>query len=386
MKHFIKLILLAVISYNCTAKPIKKENPKLSSDSIVLNIKDSLLVKKDSLTLLFIGDIMGHDAQIKAAYSAKDKAYEYDSVFAPVKHIIERADISIANLEVTLAGKPYKGYPAFSSPDELLFACKRAGMDVLMTSNNHTCDRGKRGIVRTITMLDSLNLKHTGSFINKEAREKDNLLIIEKNNIKLGFLNYTYGTNGIKIPMPCMVNLIDTLQMRNDIQGSKTMSLDKLIVMIHWGLEYSSHPSKEQVSIANFLFKQGVDIIIGSHPHVLQRMEFHEKDLKQKLVVYSLGNFVSNQRTRKRDGGAMVEIKLSKENGVCSISDKSYHLTWVNKPIKDNKRQFEIIPCKEYEKSAYKNISKAYIAKMNIFLNDSRKLLEKENINFPESE
>lgn len=385
MKHLIKIALLAIISYNCSASPQSKETTKPNTDSIPMSINKDPIVKSDSLTLLFIGDIMGHDTQIKAAYSNKNKRYQYESVFAPVKHIIEKADISIANLEVTLAGKPYRGYPAFSSPDALLFACKSAGIDILMTSNNHSCDRGKKGITRTLKMLDSLSLKHTGTFKDNKARKESNLLITNKNNIKLGYLNYTYGTNGIKTPKPCIVNKIDTTQMAIDISDSKSQQLDKLIVMIHWGLEYQSHPSKQQIKIANFLFRHGVDIIIGSHPHVLQRMEFVTKNNKQQLVVYSLGNFVSNQRTRKRDGGAMVEIKLKKENGKCIITDKFFHLTWVNKPIVNNTRKFEIIPCKEYEKNNYKNISKAYIAKMKIFLNDSRKLLEKENINFPES-
>jgi len=338
----------------------------------------------NTVSLLFIGDIMGHDPQIEAAYDSTLKKYNYDDVFEKISPIIKSVDFAIGNLEVTLAGSPYKGYPQFSSPDELAVSCKNSGIDLLVTANNHSCDRRKKGILRTIKVLDSLDIKHTGTFRNKEERDTTNLAILTKGNIKVGILNYTYGTNGIPVPKSTIVNLIDKRIILADIKASKKDSLDKLIVIMHWGSEYKSHPNKKQESMADFLFGNGVDIIIGSHPHVLQRMEYHQGNdsIKERFIAYSLGNFVSNQRTRRRDGGAMVELTLSKTEDQTTISDKGYHLYWVNKPLVGGVRKFEVIPSSQYKKNEY--LDKNAISKMNIFLSDTRVLYKSENINVDE--
>ena len=344
--------------------------------------------QKDSLTFIFIGDIMGHQTQIKSAFDEEDGKYNYESVFKKVSSIIKNADFAIANLEVTLAGKPYTGYPKFSSPDALAVACKKNGIDVLVTANNHSCDKGKKGILRTIKVLDSLEIYHTGTFSDSLDRENNNLLILDKNNIKVGLLNYTYGTNGLPTPKPTFVNRIDTLSILLDIQKSKASFLDKLIVITHWGNQYQSHPSKSQIKLAKFLFKNGVDIIIGSHPHVLQKMEYlpKNKENNERLIAYSLGNFVSNQRDRKRDGGAMLELTLTKNNSEVRISNYGYYLTWVNKPSIDGKRMFEIVPCSMLESNNFEDADLNSIEKMKLFISDSRSLLNKENVKIKEIE
>ena len=336
--------------------------------------------KVDSLSLIFIGDIMGHIPQVKSAYDPKTSTYSYEDVFSKVAPIIKKADFSVANLEVTLAGKPYEGYPKFSSPDALAAACKTSGIDVLLTANNHSCDRGKEGIVRTIRVLDSLDIQHTGTFENAADRTEHNLLILDKNNIKVGLLNYTYGTNGRAIPKPTMVNLIDTVTMLSDIEQSKAAALDKLIVMVHWGKEYQSEPTEDQIEIAEFLFKNGVDIIVGSHPHVLQKMEYSPPtdQAGEQLIAYSLGNFVSDQRTRKRDGGAMLQLTLTKKHEDTRIADYGYHLTWVNKPRINGKRKYEVLPCASADSTWL--LTQAAEKKMKLFLADARALLEKENV------
>ena len=344
--------------------------------------------QKDSLTFIFIGDIMGREAQIKSAFDTKNGKYNYERVFKKVTDIIKNADFAIANLEVTLSGKPYTGYPQFSSPDALAVACKNNGIDVLVTANNHSCDKGKKGILRTIKVLDSLEIYHTGTFSDSLDRENNNLLILDKNNIKVGLLNYTYGTNGLPTPKPAFVNRIDTLAMLIDIQKSKASFLDKLIVITHWGNQYQSHPSKSQIKLAEFLFKNGVDIIIGSHPHVLQKMEYlpKNKETNERLIAYSLGNFVSNQRDRKRDGGAMLELTLSKNNSEVSISNYGYYLTWVNKPTINGKTTFEIVPCSMLESNNFDDADLNSKEKMKLFMSDSRALLNKENIKIKEIE
>ena len=335
----------------------------------------------DSLSLIFMGDIMGHDPQIESAFNPEKGTYNYEGVFRKVSHIIKAADFAIANLEVTLAGKPYAGYPQFSSPDALAVACKKNGIDVLVTANNHSCDRAKKGLLRTIHVLDSLEIPHTGTFKDSTERNNKNLLILDKNNIRVGLLNYTYGTNGLPTPKPTMVNRIDTLTMLSDIKKSQADSLDKLIVMIHWGPEYQSQPSKKQVEIAEVLFRNGVDIIVGSHPHVLQKMEYTQakEDDNEHFIAYSLGNFVSNQRTRKRDGGAMLKLTLRKENEDVKISNSGYYLTWVSRPNINDKTMYEIVPCADFESNDFYDLDIGSKEKMKVFISDSRALFEKEN-------
>jgi poly-gamma-glutamate synthesis protein (capsule biosynthesis protein) len=335
----------------------------------------------DSVSLLFIGDIMGHEPQIKSAYDASTQTYNYDAVFSKVAPIFAEVDFTIANLEVTLGGAPYTGYPQFSSPDALAVACKNSGIDVLVTANNHSCDRGKSGILKTLGVLDSLDLKHTGTFKDETDREENNLLVLEKNNIRIGILNYTYGTNGIAVPAPTKVNLIENELILRDIEKSKAALLDKLIVFLHWGNEYESQPAQKQVELAEFLFNNSVDIIIGSHPHVLQKMEYFEQTEKdaEKLIAYSLGNFVSNQRTRKRDGGAMIRLTVTKENNNVKISNAGYYLTWVNKYYANGKNNYEIIPCSGFDADKMDNLSSSALETLKIFASDSRKLFDAEN-------
>ena len=339
-------------------------------------------VTTDTLTLTFVGDIMGHDSQIAASIDQQTGKYDYNGVFEKVAPIFKGSDYTIANLEVTLAGPPFKGYPQFSSPDELSVACKENGIGVLVTANNHSCDRRKSGIIRTIDVLDSLQILHTGTFRDSIEKYQKNLLVLDKNNIKVGLLNYTYGTNGIPAPAPTIVNIIDSTQMAKDIDASKRLELDKLIVFIHWGKEYESHPTADQVKLADYLFNKGADIIIGSHPHVIQRMEYYEQteDTSERFIAYSLGNFVSNQRKRKRDGGALAGITLVKDEQGTRIDKSGYHLIWVNKPRVAGRSKFQVVAGSEYEKNQFDSMDSTSVEQMKVFLKDSRELLNKENV------
>lgn len=340
----------------------------------------------DSVSLLFIGDIMGHDSQINGALNDSTNVYDYDSVFSPVSKLISEVDFAIANLEVTLAGKPFLGYPKFSSPNELAIACKNNGIDVLLNANNHACDRSDKGIIQTITVLDSLDLLHTGTFKDSIDKVNNNLLILEKNNIRIGILNYTYDTNDLPAPPPTLVNYIDSANIVSDIQQSQISNLDKLIVFIHWGEEYESEPDSLQVALAKLMFDNGADIVIGSHPHVLQKMEYHPADSvnKERFIVYSLGNFVSGQRVRKRDGGAMVRLMLVKANEATTIKNAGYYLTWVDRLTENRKAKYSILPCAEFEFNDYKGLSEKSKEKMMLFTSDSRHWLDSLNINVGE--
>lgn len=334
--------------------------------------------QSDTLRLTFLGDIMGHEAQINAAFQPKTKQYDYWPSFKEIAPILRQADFTIGNLEVTLSGKPFHGYPVFSSPDALAVACQKAGIDVLLTANNHVLDFSSRGLIRTIDVLDSLGIKHTGSFRSKAERRIKNLLILHKDNIRLGLLNYTFSTNGIRIPKSVAVNKIDTLQMKKDIQRAKRTNIDKLIVFMHWGKEYTNMPHEKQKTIAQFLKRQKVDIIIGAHPHVLQPMEF----TSDQVLIYSLGNFLSAQRNTGKDGGALVHLTIVKNKKKCRIINCEYELTWVHSPKVENKEQFIILPAKSYE--AGTQIGDYAQTRLKRFLKGARAFLAKHNVNVKE--
>lgn len=338
---------------------------------------------EQKVSFLFIGDIMGHDEQIWSAENRETHTYNYDDVFTYIKPIISEADISIANFEVTLAGIPYKGYPQFSSPVALANACRNAGIDYLATANNHSADRGKNGITGTIDRLDSLGIPHTGTFHDERSKDSLQPLMIRKNGISAALLNYTYGTNGIKVPEPVIVNILDKDLITGDIEKARKMNPDIIILFLHWGTEYDTVPSKSQEELANYFFSKGVGLIIGSHPHVIQKMVWYKEDPVNsgKAVVYSLGNFISNQRKPKTDGGSLVRIELTKKENKVSVSNAGFYLTWVYTPIIKYRKKFYILPCSRFETRADFFENPADFIQMKRFIKDSRSLLYKQNVN-----
>jgi len=337
--------------------------------------------ERAGISLLFIGDIMGHDDQIRSAFDSTKGVYDYDDVFQYVKGIISEADLAVANLEVTLAGAPYRGYPAFSSPAALAGSCHNAGIDILATANNHAADRGKKGINETIRRLDSLGIMHTGTFTGQ--MEKDSLypMLIERDGFRFALLNCTYGTNGIKVPPPVIVNMLVKDEVSKDIAGALNKDPDVVILFLHWGTEYDTIPSADQKELAEHFSKQGASLIIGSHPHVIQRMEWEKSDTsgKERLVAYSLGNFVSNQRKLRTDGGVILRIDLAREADSVFILNAGYYLTWVYTPVEDGKKKFYILPCSEFENRPEFFPRREDYEKMKTFIRNSRKLLGAQN-------
>lgn len=338
------------------------------------------------LSLLFVGDIMQHDSQIKAAYDPVLKTYDYNPCFQFVKPYFESVDLAIGNLELTLAGPPFKGYPQFSAPDALAFALRDAGMDVLVTANNHSVDRGRKGVDRTIQLLDSAGILHTGTFRDTVDRMNDYPMLLEKNGVKLALLNYTYGTNGIPVTKPNVVNLIDTAVIRKDMVKAKEANPDLIVVFTHWGLEYQSQPSKEQKRLTEFCFQLGAHVVMGSHPHVIQPMEWRKE--KNQLVVYSLGNFVSGQRDRYKNGGAMVRMdfsKITKDSvSTSTIDSVGYLLEWVYRTADVNK-DYYILPIPSFENDTTEFIKdEASRVSFKTFVEDSRKLMKNYNLTLSE--
>ncbi|MDR2555413.1 MAG: CapA family protein [Fibromonadaceae bacterium] len=342
-----------------------------------------------ALKIIFAGDLMGHVTQINAAKKeAKGKGYNYRPVYKHLESYFSKADLAIINLEYPLAGEPYSGFPQFSSPDESVFAIKDVGFNILATANNHSLDRGKQGLERTLYVLDSMGLEHLGTYRHPAERDNRYPLFIEKNGIKIAFLNYTYGTNMLMEEEPNIVNRIDSALISGDIRKAKLASPDFIIALMHWGVEYENTQNQEQKDLAQFLAANGVNLIIGSHPHVVQPFDkiFAISARDSVPVIYSLGNFISNQRNRYTDGGIVFEVNLQKNSrmgrrgGVSyktDIMSYGYMPFWVYRYSKNNDNVFRLLPecktypavCKEYK------INPTDKAAMEQFFDDTKKLL-----------
>lgn len=328
---------------------------------LALLVQNLLIAQNDEfyhVKLLFTGDIMGHEPQIRSAEIKRNELYDYTPCFKYIKPLLQSADLAIGNLELTLPGKPpYTGYPTFKSPDELALALKDAGFDILVTANNHANDSGKDGVTHTIETLLNYGFYHTGTFRSPEERDVFYPLIVYQNNIKLAFLNYTYDTNGIPTREPTIVNLIDTAQIRKDMTDAHALNPDIIIVIMHWGLEYQLKENAVQQQLAQFLFQQGADLVIGSHPHVVQPIKeepFTKEDGTEGsgLVVYSLGNFISNQTQANTDGGIMFEIELlkSRYTGGLTFGNYRYIPVWrLIQKDKSGKATYYTLPVADYE-------------------------------------
>ena len=295
--------------------------------------------------LLFVGDLMQHQAQIDAARRAGGH-YDYSHCFSLVKERIAQADIAIGNFEVTLGGTPYRGYPQFSAPDEYLLAMKDAGFDILATANNHSLDRHRRGLERTLALIDSASLTAVGTYRDAADRAQRYPLIVKKNGLRIALLCGTYGTNGIATTPPNIVNSLSRDELSADIRRARSMKPDAIIAFVHWGNEYQRHPSAEQQSLAQWLISQGVDHVIGSHPHVVQPIELipNTEHPTHHAVVYSLGNYVSNMSIAHGDVGLCVELTIEKIGTSTRLKALDYDFVWTERAPLSRKGDFRIIP------------------------------------------
>lgn len=359
---------------NSPASPVKSEGKKFSvwllyllfvflphQEEIPSSKKPSSIQGQDSvftLRLSFVGDLMCHSQQFEAAKVSED-SFDFSPDYTFIKEFLSSADITFGNLETVTAGRQrkYSGYPLFNTPDEYVTALKEAGFDFIFTSNNHSLDRGELGIIKTIENLNRNSLSYTGTFLNQ--RDRDSLRILTVNGFKLAVFSYTYGTNGNYIPKgkPYLFNPIDTVLIKNDITTARKNDADIILVYFHFGDEYKRSPSKDQVDIVNKTVSYGADLIIGSHPHVLQPVNFYKgynARLDSVLVAYSLGNFISGQRDRYKDTGAILNIELRKSKQTDSVyfGELSFLPTWVYKGFTGNKNEFIIMPS---EQAAYDN-------------------------------
>lgn len=303
----------------------------------------------DTATLIFFGDAMQHGMQLERAreLGSPSNPYNFDGCFELIAPAVKDADYAVVNLELPLGGGPdYSGYPMFSAPDSYAMALKNAGFDLFLTANNHCLDRKDAGLRRTLTVLDSLKVDHIGTYNDSSERGRLVPFIKEINGIKVGFLNYTYGTNGMTAGSGAEVSYINREKMKNEIEATRKAGAEIIVAMPHWGVEYVLNENDEQRSLADFMLKQGVDIIIGGHPHVVQPMKvITDADSgKKSLVVYSLGNFISNMTARNTRGGAFVRVVIERDaEGNARFKNAEYDTFITETPTGEN-TNFRVVP------------------------------------------
>ncbi|MBN2248696.1 MAG: CapA family protein [Coriobacteriia bacterium] len=298
----------------------------------------------ERFTILAVGDLMAHTPQLTSARTAD--GYDFEPCFEPVASRIAEADLAIGNLETTLSGpeRGYTGYPMFNTPDTFAEALVGAGFDVLTTANNHTLDRGPAGLTRTLDVLDGLGAQHTGTA--RTAEEAERVLMVDVGEARVAVLAYTYGMNGFIAPADkkWMVNTIDTVRMAADVARARELEPDLVIVSIHNGVEYQRQPSESQKRVETAMLEAGADVVLGSHPHVIQPMETVEltgKDgsTRTGFIIHSLGNFISNQRERYRNTGLLLSLGFEKDlrSGITTLVSAEYVPVWVDDTDEDGK-------------------------------------------------
>ena len=304
---------------------------------------------------------MLHMPQVRSGFDPESNSYDFASVFQEIKPYISSSDIAIANLETVIAGNEYdfSGFPRFNSPKEILKALNETGFDVLATANNHSIDQGKKGIINTINNIQKYNMTNVGTY--KEPT--DRVLIKKANGITLGILAYTHGCNGLESlltgeELDYMVNIIDEERIEKDIRLTEAMDVDMTLVLIHWGNEYQLEPSQEQMLLGSNMLKWGADIVLGSHPHVIQRSEIIQQGGEKKFIAYSMGNFVSNQRRetmsnsrgKYTEDGIIISLQLEKDKfrGETTIKDVDYIPTWIHRYNTYGKLEYKVMPTVDY--------------------------------------
>lgn len=333
--------------------------------------------------ILFVGDAMQHQAQLDKAKEIGKGDYDYSDCFTLIAPAVKNADYAVCNLEVPLGGGPnYSGYPCFSAPDNFASSLAEAGFDMMLTANNHCLDRRGKAAIRTLDALDSLRIDHIGTFRTKNERDSLAPFMKDINGFKVAFLNYTYGTNGIQPNDGIEVAYIDKDLIEKEIKLAKDKGAEIIIVAMHWGIEYVLIENNIQRNLADFLVDCGVDMIIGGHPHVVQPMKVvhNEKENKDVLVVYSLGNFISNMKTADTRGGAILFTTIGRDSkGNAKFQNAEYDLLFAAKP--EGKSNFKVIPGWLED-----SIPSAQKAHWNIFKRGATNVLDKYNVNVPKRE
>ena len=311
--------------------------------------------EEDSLTLVMVGDMLMH-TPVNETGVKEDGSIDFSHLFTYTKDKIQGADIALVNQEVILGGEELgiSGYPAFNTYQELGDDLVDVGFDVVLHATNHALDKGKKGLLSCLSYWDAEHPEMAVLGIQDTAEEQNEIYIYEKNGIRIAILNYTYGTNGIPLPedMPFAVNLMDKERMAEDIENAKAQA-DFVIVCPHWGTEYVLEETDYQRNYAQFMLDCGVDLVLGTHPHVIEPVEmFEDENGHRMLVYYSLGNYVNCTSSDKSDIGnrmlgAMAEVTITKDaDGKVYISE--YGAQPLVTYVSEDQKEIAVYPLEQF--------------------------------------
>lgn len=343
-----------------------------------------------TFTMTSLGDTLCHNTQYWDAYNKETKEYDFNYVYEDIKRYTKYTDITIGSLETTFAGeeKGYSNYPTFNTPDSLAASLKEIGVDIISLAGNHALDYGYTGLSRTIDVLDKADISHLGTY--KTAEDQEQLLIKNVKGVKIAFINYTYGTNGIPIPSgkEYCVNLIDKTLIKKQIDKAKEQNVDMIVACMHWGTEYRTTANSEQKELSDFLFQNGVDVILGNHPHVLEPMEkktitLEDGTTKDVFVVYSLGNFTADQRDEITRDSAILNLTITKNlDGIISIDKVDYVPIYMYKNSNVSTKKFKILDIErtiaEYESGNTKIVTSSVYNNLKVQLEKIKNILGNE--------
>lgn len=362
------LITIVLLLTGCIANKEANKIIKIPDLNIIEDIPVDYKV-----SLFAVGDALIHDAVYKDAKTdqiGEDgyNIYDFKPMLEYIKPIAQSNDLSFYNQETIIGGKNLglSNYPMFNSPDEIGINMLESGFNIVNLATNHTMDKGKAGAIYSANFWEKQDAYVTGSYTSEEKR--NNIEIKEKNGITYAVLAYTYGTNGLPVPQDAqyLVNVWSVYgensyeeykeTVKQDIQRIRD-KVDVLIVSMHWGNEYTHVPTVYEKDAAQFLSEQGVDIIIGTHPHVIQPIEF----INNTLVIYSLGNFISAQTDENTRVGLMVSLDINKhvenDQSTITIENVKADLTWT---YHQKYRNFKVIPFYELNNNLLNNYEQIY--------------------------
>ena len=335
-----------------------------------------------TISISAVGDLMCHSVQFDYA-KIKNDSFDFRPVYKYVKPYLDSSDIIMANLETVTAGKRYKysGYPLFNSPPEFITALKYAGFNLITTANNHALDKGVAGVDSTIEQLVKNGINYEGTFLSR--RDRDSIRIFNLKGIKLAVLAYTYGVNNniVKNKNSYIINQIDTVLIKKDIDSARARGVDLVLVYFHFGDQYKRKPSAFQKEIVAKTISYGADLILGGHPHVIEPAEYFKTNaakLDTGYVIYSLGNFISNQKWRYSDAGVILTIKITKDINKDSlyISSVKYIPTWVFRGMTEEGEKYYVIPYNTTKSDTlYKFLTPKDKVKMKQAFEDTRRIL-----------
>ena len=385
----ILLIALSVGIYVLVNNPDilgkQAENNEIVNSEEGENKIEEVIPEDTVINIVGIGDSLCHSQNFKDAYNSETGTYDFSPMFKNVTKYIESATVAVGNLETTLAGEErgYSGYPTFNSPAELAYDMKEMGIDILTTANNHCIDKGYSGLVSTLDKLDEYGIAHTGT--SRSVEEQNTILFKDLEGIKTAFLCYTYGTNGIPIPSgrEYSVNLIDNDFMKQQLDKAKEEGAELIVVSMHWGSEYRIKPTEEQEELAEFLIKNGADIILGNHSHVPEPMEMKEVTLddgtkREGFVIYSMGNFFSAQTQEYTRDTLIVNVEVRKngQTGEITIDKATYTPVYVYDNGSNAKDRYELLDIENII-SEYESGTSEYSESMyNLMKRELKKITE----------